>query len=143
MNINFSSLGSLLPKPDASIKGKFILEGKKYSIEQFNVDFSQEVDYKGQPQREVRAGGFSISISQLPDIDLYEWARTSRKGKDGAIVFSSESIGTFFRVDFINGHCVNLSTGVDCERGTLTDLYISCEIIKVNDYEHDNRWVNK
>lgn len=40
-----------LPQIDANLTAWFILDGKEYEMDQFNISFGQSVDHKGQPQR--------------------------------------------------------------------------------------------
>lgn len=42
--------------PFSHIVGILNIEGKSYDIESFNTKFTQPIDYKGQPQHEIRGG---------------------------------------------------------------------------------------
>lgn len=129
-----------LPQIDSDLTAWFILDGKEYEMSQFNISFGQSVDYKGQPQDEVRGGRMLISLTQtLPD-SLYRWAMTSIP-KNGEVVFRSKTANAPFRVIFINAYCVNFERLIDVNIGIYSELIISPDEIRVNGISFDNHWV--
>jgi len=139
----FSSLSDLLPKPDATVRAEFLLDGTVYNIEQFDMTFNQPIGHDGKPQQETIGGSFSITILQLPDSNLYEWAKRSKLAKNGTISFISQTVGTFFKVEFTYAYCVHLSTGVNDTKGTISSLRISAEEVNICGVRHKNTWTNK
>ncbi|MCL1934069.1 MAG: hypothetical protein FWF53_09710 [Candidatus Azobacteroides sp.] len=118
----------------------FISDGKKYDVERFAIEFSQPIDYKGQPQSNVRGGQIMINLTQLPDDNLYIWAKKSTLRKDGKVLFQTDLGMTVLEIDFKNAYCINLTIKVNAFNGTETSLTISPEIIIIDGIEHDNFW---
>lgn len=126
--------------PLAHIEAKFMLDGKQYDIEAFNVKFSQPVDYKGQPQHEMKGGQLTIVMMQAADNNLYLWAKKATDLKSGQILFQTDLGITVLRVNFTNAYCVTLARDINAMSGTKTSLVIAPEIITLNGVEHDNFW---
>ena len=142
MKMDFSILETIFPQIDTNINVEFNLDGKNYPVEEFNIDYRQEKDRKGQPQAEVKGGQIFIVVKRLPDNNLYDWAKRSNKTKSGTISFVSQTSGTVLRVDFFNGYCTYLSTEVKESTGVRVGLCISSEKITMNGIKHDNKWRN-
>lgn len=126
--------------PNAHITSIFIFDEKKYEIDYFKIFFSQEVDYKGQPQHETRGGQLKIKLTQIPDNNLYTWAKTSTLKKNGEIIFQTDLGISVLRVSLENAYCVELTRITDSMQGAHTILVISPENIKLNSTIHNNRW---
>ncbi len=126
--------------PLAHLVAHFILDGKKYEIEQFKISFVQPTDYKGQPQHEMKGGQILIKITQIPDDNLYLWAKRSILLKSGQILFQTDLGITVLRINFTDAYCISLSRDINAYNGTSTSLIISPEIVKLNGVEHDNFW---
>jgi hypothetical protein len=131
-------MNTLLPL--AHIVVKFILDGKSYAVDKFNIEFSQPRDYKGQPQHETEGGQIVLNLTQIADNSLYLWAKKSTLTKSGTILFQTDLGMTVLEITFENAYCVNLGRGNNTFNGTNTSLTISPEIIKMNGIEHNNFW---
>lgn len=131
----------MLNLPLSHIEAKFVLDGKTYDIETFNIKFSQPVDYKGQPQHEMKGGQLMIVLSQAADDNLYLWAKKSTLLKDGQILFQTDLGITVLRLNFTNAYCITLARDINIMTGTTTSLVIAPEIVILNDVEHNNFWV--
>ena len=129
--------------PFAHINSNFILDGKKYEVEHFNISFAQPTDYRGQPQHEIKGGQINLTLTHIADDNLYQWAKTSTQLKGGSILFQTDLAITVLRIIFENGYCVNLSRDIDSVRGSTTTLVISAEKISLNGLEYDNFWPEK
>lgn len=129
-----------LPQIDSDLTAWFILDGKEYEMSQFNINFGQSVDHKGQPQDEVRGGRMLIALTQtLPD-SIYRWAMSSIP-KNGEVVFRSKTTSAPLRVEFMNAYCVNFQRQIIDRGGVNTVLIISPDEISINGISFDNRWV--
>jgi hypothetical protein len=126
--------------PLAHIISKFILDGKEYDVDYFKIFFSQDIDYKGQPQHETMGGQLKIVLSQMADDNLYDWAKQSTKLKSGQIVFETEMSSPVLIVDFESAYCIELTRSIDAQKGTQTVLIISPETVIVNGVEHCKFW---
>ena len=126
--------------PDAHIVVKFTFEGTTYDIDTFRMGFAQPTDFKGQPQQEVKGGQIALTIGQIADRALYEWAKRSTSLKDGEIVFQTDMGKRVMNVSFRNAYCVSFLREANALTGTRTSLVIAPESVSINDKEHDNRW---
>lgn len=129
-----------LPQPDSDLTAWFILDGKEYEMSQFNINFDQSTDHKGQPQSEVRGGRMLIVLTQTLPESLYRWAMTSIP-KNGEVVFRSKTTNAPLRVEFTNAYCVNFERQVIDKSGVSTSLFISPDEITINGISFDNHWV--
>lgn len=126
--------------PLAHINTYFVLDGKKYEVEKFNIRFNQSVDFKGQPQHETRGGKITITLNQAADDNLYLWAKKSTLQKDGEVLFQTDLGISVLRVNFMNGYCINLTREINAFTGSNTILIISSENLSLNGVEHENAW---
>lgn len=129
-----------LPQIDSDLTAWFILDGKEYEMSQFNINFDQSVDHKGQPQSEVRGGRMLVVLTQTLPESLYRWAMTSIP-KNGEVVFRSKTTNAPLRVEFTNAYCVNFERRVIDKSGVSTSLFISPDEISINGISFDNHWV--
>lgn len=140
MNLNIPSLGNLFPLEDSLVECDFVVDGKTYPVEHFQVQFEQEVDHKRQPQHETRGGQFSIILTQAVEYNILRWAKKSEERKSGSILFKKSTSGTVLRIEFVNAYCVALKHRTNHQTGTRTTLVIAPEKISLNGTTHDNRW---
>ncbi len=75
---------------DSDLEVWFVFEGKEYELAQFNINCGQSVDFKGQPQDEVRGGKILLTLTEAVPDNIYKWAMTSCL-RDGAIEFRSKT----------------------------------------------------
>lgn len=129
--------------PLAHINVYFELDGKKYEVENFHAGFSQPVDYKGQPQRELTNDILSITLSHIADENLYQWAKTPTSMKGGTVLFQTDLGITILRIIFTNAYCIGLAREIDATKGSSTTLSISPEQLILNGIEHNNFWPEK
>ena len=129
-----------LPQIDANLTAWFILDGREYEMNQFNITFGQSVDHKGQPQDEVRGGRILISLNQTVPDSIYKWAMKSI-GKDGEIVFRSNTISSPLRIFIKNAYCIGLNRNIVDGSGIQTDLWITPDELLINGISFDNHWV--
>jgi hypothetical protein len=138
---NISSLLSgLFEQIDANIDATLVLDGKEYEVEHFNINFSQGIDYKGQPQNETRGGQLFVVLTQSVGYNVYDWAKREDKRKDGKILFQSQTRGTVLEIIFSNAVCTKFAKKVSAFAGTKTSLIISPAKVTLNGITHDNRW---
>jgi len=128
------------PQIDSDLEVWFIFEGREYELEQFNISFVQGVDYKGQPQDEVRGGRILLTLSEAVPENIYRWAMTSST-RNGSVEFRSKTTNSPLKVEFTNGYCVNFERLVDTHTGLHTDLAISPEEVAINGFSLENKWV--
>jgi hypothetical protein len=130
--------------PLAHLECKFVFDGQKYDVDGFSMGFLQPSKYNGQPEHEVQGGQMSVILSQMPDNNLYLWAKKSTLLKSGVILFQTDMGQTVLEIEFSNAYCINLSCGINALTGSTTSLIISPESVKIYGISHTNYWgVNK
>lgn len=141
MNFNMQgALNSFYPLIDSHISLEFILDEKSYQVEQFQIQFQQESDSKGQPQNETRGGQFSLTLTEAVGYNILNWAKKSNERKNGEIRFKTETSGTILAIEFTNAHCISLRRKINHQTGTSTRLVIAPQEVSLNGTTHDNRW---
>lgn len=129
-----------LPHIDSDLTTWLILDGKEYEISLFNIKFGQSVDYKGQPQDEVRGGRIFIELCQILTSNIYRWAMTSIP-KNGVVEFRSKTTSSPLRVEFMNAYCIEFERLIVNDGGVTSSLLISPDEILINGISFDNHWV--
>lgn len=129
-----------LPQIDANLTVWLILDGQEYELSQFNISFGQSVDFKGQPQDEIRGGRLLIGLTQTLPESIYSWAMRSAP-KDGQVVFRSQTANAPLRIEFKNAYCVNFERNIVANQGVVSNLFISPDELLINDISFDNHWV--
>lgn len=131
---------TLYPLLNTHVGVEFVLDDKTYEVEQFQLQFQQEADHKGQPQHETKGGQFSITLTQSVNYNIMNWAKKANERKKGKILFKKKTSGTVLEIEFSNAHCISLRRKTNHQTGTTTTLVIAPEIISLNGTTHDNRW---
>ena len=127
-------------QPLSHVVVKFYLDGSVYDVTKFKIGFSQALDYKGQPQHEVKGGIISLTIDAVVDDCILNWAKTSTQLKSGTVKFETLMSSPVMKVDFTDGYCINFTRVIDAQRGGRITLVISAETVVVNEVEHYNKW---
>ena len=118
------------------------LDGKEYELNRFEISFGQEVDYKGQPQDEVRGGIIYATLNEIVPESIYEWTMKNRT-KNGTVVFKISSGSSPLKIEFSNSYCLSLNRNIDSMGyGLKTRLVISPEELLINGISFDNHWIN-
>ncbi len=128
------------PQIDTDWAVWLVMDGADYELHNFNIGFGQAVDFKGQPQDEVRGGRILMTFSQALPESMYQWAMTAMQ-KSGTIVFRSKTANAPLKIEFTNAFCVNFTRTVDQHMGIITNMIISPEEVAVNDIYFENHWV--
>lgn len=126
---------------DSNTTAWLLLDGEEYELSEFNTNFNQGVDQKGEPQNRVRGGQMQLAITQIVPTNIYDWAMKSMV-KDGEIIFKIESGSAPLKISFANAYCVGFKRRIDSMGGGLVSaLTISPEEITINGISFDNHWV--
>lgn len=127
------------PLVDTDVTGWLIVDGEEYEVCEFDIDFAQSVDHKGQPQTDMQGGRMLISITETVSDNIYHWSMFS-KAKDGEVIFKSKTANAPLKIRFINGYCTDFYREIDDHEGLTTALVISPEKMVINDRDFDNFW---
>jgi hypothetical protein len=133
-----------VPTPDIthSISLKMYLAGGAadgYQIQDFQIGFQQDFDYKGQPQHEVTGGIFSIVITQIPDAIINKWMMNSRLPMEGSFVFKHLGY-TLLTIVFEEAYCIDYKKNLSSVTGVATRIIISPKIVTLGNKRHENLW---
>lgn len=139
-NIANNAIG--LFQPDANLEVFLILNGKEYELSQFNCDFIQHTDIKGEPQSEIKGGKLIVTIEQFPDNQIFYWAINQWSKRNGEVVFRNKTASAPLKISFKNAYCVNLQQTISNSIGVSTSFVISSEELYLNDNLFDNGWYN-
>ncbi|MCL2860720.1 MAG: hypothetical protein FWF46_09345 [Oscillospiraceae bacterium] len=125
---------------DTSVDAKLYLNGKEYQVDNFETEFQQSFDFKGEPQREVKGGILTMTFNQLPDEQLNYWMFRSKTFYSGSIVFTSYSriANAVLTIDFTNACCARYSTD-DGAGGFYLTIVVTAESILINGIKHKNK----
>jgi hypothetical protein len=126
---------------DSNVTVCLVLDGKEYELSQFKINFGQGIDYKGQPQDEVRGGRIMVTLTQIVPDNIYRWGMTSMM-ENGEIVFRSKTTNAPIRIIFENAYCVSFERDISGAKGLSTTLIISSEFININGINFDNHWTS-
>jgi hypothetical protein len=133
-----------VPTPDIthSISLKLRLPGGPvdgYQIQDFQMDFQQDINYKGQPEQEVTGGIMSFVITQVPDDTINKWMMDSRLLLGGSFVF--RHLGhVLLTILFEDAYCVGYKKSISSVSGVATLIVISPQAVNLNGIPHENFW---
>ncbi|WP_156032909.1 type VI secretion system tube protein TssD [Prevotella sp. 10(H)] len=124
---------------------RFLFKGKQYIVEEFDLDFKQDVSDSGKPNSFPYGGQMAITISDIPDDNINSWMMDTHRTQDGEIHFlSNEGMireGALLQIHFKEAYCVNYRKVMNPKgSGVLTTLVISPRIIKMGNEEFRNSW---
>jgi hypothetical protein len=128
----------LLSQNDTTVNAILQLNGKEYQIDDFEMIFQRSVDFKGEPQNEVKGGLLSLSFNQISDEQLNYWMFHNDVRYSGTIVFSSFShiASPVLIINFTNGRCAKYTK--DIGNGIRFSILITAQKVAVNGLEHKN-----
>lgn len=98
-------INRIVLNPDVSLNVSMILGKDVYPLRSFEIEFNQDVDYKGEPQSEVSGGIASVALYSLPDENLNKWLRNG-EGENVRFLFGDDLVGYPLSMDFKNACCL-------------------------------------
>jgi len=126
---------------------RFLFRGKTYILEEFDLDFKQDINDKNRPDGEVYGGLITLTISEPPGEWLTAWMMNSFEKHDGEFHFfiNSEKImeGAAMQLSFKDAYCISYQQTMNPKgAGLLTTLIISPRTVKIMNEEFENKWKN-
>lgn len=119
-------------QPIGKISLRLEVENNTYEIDSFRMDFSQGLDFKGEPQEETKGGAIDFSIGSLPDRVLKKWMLKDTETKDGEFVFEQGDQSSPLRIKFTEAFCVHMATRTSMGEGLYTQYTISANEVDLN-----------
>ena len=125
---------------DPSIDAYLFIGSKVYEIENFETEFQQGEDYKGQPQHEVKGGLLSITLKRTSDELINSWMFKPEVAYNGTITFApfSRMASPPITIIFEEGRCISFEKMISNSTGIHLNLLISAKKLNVNGIEHSN-----
>lgn len=132
-------------KKEPSMIASFRFKTKKYILEEFDLEFGQEVSSKGKPDSLPCGGRITITMSEVPDESINSWMMNSYQKQDGEFRFLINngmiSEGAVLQIQFRDAYCIDYRKTLNPQgAGSLTTLVISPRYIRVGNEEFENRW---
>lgn len=134
---------ALETSPDIIIK--FAFNNQIYILEEFDINFNQEINDKGQPGGLPKGGIMSLTISETPDSALNEWILKDTILHSGEIYFLSNknqiNSSALLNITFNDAYCIGYKKRIKPqEGGMLTTFIISPRYVKIDGEEFENKW---
>ena len=131
--------------PDIIVK--FFFKDQIYILENFEINFRQELNEKGKPGGLPTGGIMSLTMAETPDYSLNEWILKDNLLYSGEIRILSNSgninAGALLTIKFVDAHCVGYSKKIRSQEGGLfTTFTISPRYVKFGNEEFENKWKN-
>lgn len=132
-------------KKEPTIIVSFFFKGKKYIVEEFDLEFKQDVNSKGKPDSSVHGGILTVTISDIPDNDINMWMMDCYKKEDGEFRFFANDNkiqeSAMLNILFKDAYCVDYQKTINPRgAGVLTTLVISPRYLRVGNEEFENNW---
>ena len=118
---------------------------KKYILEEFDLEFRQDVNEKNKPDSDTYGGILTLTFSEAPDQWINLWMMNPYEKRDGEIRFltneSKITEGAALIITFQDAYCISYQKTLNPKgAGTLTTLIVSPHKIKVGTEEFENKW---
>lgn len=132
-------------KKEPSMIVSFQFKKKKYILEEFDMEFGQEVGSKSRPDSLPYGGRITITISEVPDESINSWMMNAYQKQDGEFRFLINdgmiNQGAVLQIQFRDAYCIDYRKTLNPQgAGSLTTLVISPRYIRVGNEEFENRW---
>lgn len=134
-------------KKEPAMVVRFTFRGKEYILEEFDLEFRQDIDDRNKPDGDIYGGLITLTISEKPGEWLTAWMMNSFEKHDGEIRFfvNGDKIteGAALQLVFREAYCISYQQEMNPQgAGLLTTVIISPHSIKVGNEEHMNKWNN-
>jgi hypothetical protein len=132
-------------KKEPEMVVQFLFKGKKYILEEFDLEFDQDLDYKGKPDSQVYGGKLTVTLSDVPDENINWWMMDPYKKQDGEFRFLKNDRmikeGALLHILFKDAYCIDYQKIMNPQgAGVLTTLVISPHYLRIGNEEFENEW---
>lgn len=123
----------------------FLLGEAIYVVEEFDLEFKQDVNSKGKPDSIVYGGKLTVTISDIPNDNINQWMMDCYKRQDGEFRFlvNEDKIqeGALLHIQFKDAYCIDYQKVMNPQgAGVLTTLVISPHYLRIGNEEFENNW---
>ncbi|GEM_PF-2612271 len=126
---------------DTAVNGTLFVGGEEYDIVSFQTEFQQFIDWKGEPEGEVKGGLLTFTINQAADQTLNHWMFDESIAYAGMITFGPKErvANNPVIINFADGRCVFYKKSIRNQlNGIHLTMVISAGLISINGNEHKN-----
>lgn len=132
-------------KKEPSMIVRFEFRGKEYIVEEFDLEFTQDVNDKGRPDSLIHGGLITVTLSDIPDDSINSWVMDTFQKRDGEFRFLTNDgmirEGAQLQILFKDAYCVNYRKVINpVGFGVLTTLVISPGYLRVGNEEFESKW---
>lgn len=132
-------------KKEPAIVVHFHYKGHTYILEEFDLDFRQDVNDKNKPDGDTYGGLLTLSISEEPKEALFSWMMNTLERQDGEIRFlmNEEKIteGALMQIVFKDAYCISFQQGMSPQgSGVMTTFVISPRHLRIDKEIFENKW---
>jgi hypothetical protein len=139
-NRSYPLLVGEIGRPIGKTNARLQVGSGTYELEEFDISFRQDVDYKGQPIEEVCGGIMSCTISGLPPSEIKKWAISSSILMDGTIDFYQELQSSPLKILFTEAYCLGMVPFRHSSGEMRTRLTISANDVDLNGKSIFKNW---
>ena len=123
----------------------FFFKGTRYILEEFDLEFHQEVDGKDRPDSEVKGGLITLTISQPPESGLAKWMTGDLERQSGEFRFfphgDKTGEGSLLDITFKDAYCVSYQKVVVPKgAGVWTTLILSPRWLRIGEEIYESGW---
>jgi len=132
-------------KKEPAMVVHFQFKGYTYVLEEFDLDFRQDVSDKNKPDGDTYGGLMTLTISEEPKAELFAWMMNTLEKQNGEIRFlaNEEKItgGALIQMSFKDAYCISFQQVMSPQgAGVLTTFVISPRYLQVDKEIFENKW---
>ncbi len=121
------------------------LEGKVYTIHEFDWEFKQDLDWHQQPSSELYGGAMGITLQGNVDSTIHNWIMNPGRKHSGILKFYNNvetySEGAVMEIEFEDAICARYHKQIIADGGLLsTTLVLSARVLKVGNQVFEQKW---
>lgn len=123
----------------------FIFKGRRYILEEFDLEFSQDVDSRSRPDSDVKGGLITLTLSDPPGSDLTKWMMNDLERQSGEFRFFANKAkideGSLLDISFNDAYCISYQKViVPGGSGVLTTLILSAHRLQIGEDTYESNW---
>lgn len=132
-------------KKEPAVVVHFQFKGHTYILEEFDLDFRQDVNDKSKPEGDTYGGLITLTISEEPKEELFGWMMNSLEKQGGEIRFlaNKEKIteGALMQISFKDAYCISFQQVMSPQgAGMLTTFVLSPRHLQIDTEVFENKW---
>lgn len=132
-------------KKEPRVVVELSLKGRKYIVDEFDMEFKQDMNIRNQPDSATYGGLLTIAISEQADTTIHDWIIGSHLRYDGDIRFflndGTMDGSALLNIVFRQACCVKYQKILSPKGvGLLTIFQVAPRSLKIGNEEFENVW---